>query len=219
MSVSVSISVAVSKAETLSRPVSGRDGVSRVDSHSAVEGLSAPLAIVATIVEAGVKTGNLLVRSAKARVGLRDGVLGGKLVAMNVVVVLKSGNGTIVSISIGAPLAIAGVQLSPLLVRPCSSGVRLAYGIPGGELMPVHIVAILKGGGEGDSVSDGSVSDGSIGAPLSDTVSLRSPDSGAGAVAVAGGRPGAEAAGRELIPVEGFGGGHGQEGGNLNDGQ
>ena len=214
MSVSVSISVAVSKAETLSRPVSGRDGVSRVDSHSAVEGLSAPLAIVATIVEAGVKTGNLLVRSAKARVGLRDGVLGGKLVAMNVVVVLKSGNGTIVSIGIGAPLAIARVQLSSLLVRPCSSGVRLAYGIPGGELMPVHIVAILKGGGEGDSVSDGS-----IGAPLSDTVSLRSPDSGAGAVAVAGGRPGAEAAGRELIPVEGFGGGHGQEGGNLNDGQ
>ena len=39
------VSVAISKAETLSRPVSGRDGVSRVDSHSAVEGLSGPLTV------------------------------------------------------------------------------------------------------------------------------------------------------------------------------
>ena len=188
-----------------------------MDSHSSVEGLGTPLAVEATVVEAGVETRDLLVRSTEAGVRLADGVLGGVLVPMDVVVVLNSGNDAIESV--GAPLAIARVQLSPLLVRPGSSGVRLAYGIPGGELMPVHIVAVLKGGGEGDSVSDGSVSDGSIGAPLSDTVSLRSPDSGAGAVAVAGGRPGAEAAGRELIPVEGFGGGHGQEGGNLNDSQ
>merc|ERR1711990_944612 len=69
------MSVAVSKAESLNRPVSGRHSVSRVDSHSSVERLSRPLAVVATVVEAGVETRDLLVRSTEAGVGLADGVL------------------------------------------------------------------------------------------------------------------------------------------------
>merc|ERR1719402_158762 len=83
------MSVAVSKAESLNRPVSGRHSVSRVDSHSSVEGLSGPLAVVATIVEAGVETRDLLVRSAEAGVGLADGVARGQLMSVDVVAVLK----------------------------------------------------------------------------------------------------------------------------------
>merc|ERR1719370_1469436 len=120
------MSVAVSKAESLSRPVGGRHSMSRVDSHTSVEGLSRPLAIVATIVEAGVEAGDLLVRSAKAGVGLADGVLGSVLVAVDVVAVLKSGNGTVGSIGISGPLAVVGVKLSPLLERSGSTRVRLA---------------------------------------------------------------------------------------------
>ena len=152
------VSVAVSKAQTLNRPVSGRDSVTRVDSNSSVEGLS-------------------------------------------------------------GPLAVARVELSPLLERAGSTGMRLADGVSRGQLMSVNVVAVLKGGGEGNSVTD-AISVGSISAPLADTVSMGSVDSGAGAVAVAGGRPGGEAAGGELVAVEGFGGGgHGQAGGNLNDGR
>merc|ERR1719370_901495 len=163
------MAIAVSKAETLNRPVSGRHSMSRVDSHTSVEGLSGPLAVVATVVEAGVETGDLLVRSAEAGGGLADGVLGSVLVAVDVVAVLKSGNGTVGSISISGPLAVAGVELSPLLERSGSTRVRLADGVSRGKFVSVHVVAVLKGGGEGDSVSD-AISDGSIGAPLADTV-------------------------------------------------
>ena len=193
-----SVSVAVAKAETLSRPVSGRDSTSRVDSHSSVEGLSGPLAVEATIVEARVETGDLLVRSAKAGMGLADGVLGSKLVAVDVVAVLKSGDGTVVSIGISAPLAVAGVELSPLLERSGSTGVRLADGVSRGQLMSVDVVAVLKGGGEGDSVTD-SISDGSIRAPLANTVAVGSVDGGAGTVAIGGGRPGGEAGATVVI--------------------
>jgi len=202
-----SMSIAISKAKTLNRPMSGRDGVSRVDSHSAVEGLSGPLAVVATVVEARVKTRDLLVRSTEAGVGLADGVLGGVLVSVDVVAVLKSGDGTVVSVGISAPLAVAGVELSPLLERSGSTGVRLADSVAGGQLMSVHIVTVLQGGGEGDvgnSVAD-SVSVRSISAPLANTVSVGSVSGGAGTVAVAGGRPGAETACGELVTVEGFG--------------
>merc|ERR1712203_62945 len=84
--------VAVSKAETLSRPVGGGNSVSGVDGNSSVEGLGAPLAVIATVVEAGVETRDLLVRSGKARMGLADGVLGVSLVAVEVVAVLESGD-------------------------------------------------------------------------------------------------------------------------------
>merc|ERR1711990_1337523 len=198
------MAVAVSKAETLNRPVSGRHSMSRVDSHSSVEGLSGPLAVVATVVEAGVETRDLLVRSAEAGVGLADGVLGSILVAVDVVAVLKSGNGTVGSISISAPLAVAGVELSPLLERSGSTRVRLADGVARGKLMSVDVVAVLKGGGEDDSVAD-SISVGSIGTPLADTVAVGSVDSGAGSVAVASGRPGGEARSGKLVAVEGFG--------------
>jgi len=187
-----SVSVSVAKAETLSRPLGGRDSTSRVDSHSSVEGLSGPLAVEATVVEARVETGDLLVRSSEAGMGLADGVLGSELVAVDVVAVLKSGDGTVVSIGISAPLAVAGVELSPLLERSGSTGVRLADGVSRGQLMSVNIVAVLKGGGEGDSVTD-AISVGSIGAPLANTVAVGSVDGGAGAVAIAGGRPGGEA--------------------------
>merc|ERR1711887_358292 len=100
----VAVAVAVSKAETLSRPVSGRHGVSRVDSHSSVERFS-------------------------------------------------------------GPLAVARVELSPLLERAGSTRMRLADGVARGQLMSVDVVAVLKGGGEGNSVSD-AISVGSIGAPL-----------------------------------------------------
>ena len=73
--------------------------------------------------------------------------------------------------------------------------------------MSVHVVAVLQGGGEGDvgnSVTD-SISDGRLGTPLADTVSVGSVSGGAGTVAVAGGRPGAETACGELVTVEGFG--------------
>merc|ERR1712055_413026 len=182
----VAVAIAISKAETLSRPLSGRDSVSRMDSHSSVEGLSGPLAVVATVVEARVETRNLLVRSAKAGVGLADGVLGGVLVAVDVVAVLKSGDGTVVSTG--------------------STGVGLTDGVSRGQLMSVNVVAVLKGGGEGNSVTD-AISVRSISAPLANTVSMGSVDSGAGAVAVAGGRPGGQAAGGELVAIEGFGGG------------
>merc|ERR1719370_691919 len=208
------MSIAVSKAETLNRPVSGRHSMSRVDSHTSVEGLSGPLAVVATVVEAGVETRDLLVRSAEAGVGLADGVLGGVLVSVDVVAVLKSSDGTVVSIGISGPLAVAGMELSPLLERSGSTGVRLADGVSRGQLMSVNVVAVLKGGGEGNSVTD-AISVRSISAPLANTVSVGSVDSGAGAVGVAGGRPGGETAGGELVAVEGFGGGgHGQAGGN-----
>jgi hypothetical protein len=184
--VSVSVAVAVSKAETLSRPVSGRDGVSRVDSHSAVEGLSAPLAVEAAVVEAGVKTGDLLVRSAVAGVGLADGVLGGVLVAVDVVTVLKSVTGTSDSLGISAPLAVAGVELSPLLVRLSRTGVRLVDGVAGDSLMSPPVVVVLKSGGEGDSVAVRS-----IGAPLADTVAVAAVASGSGEEA--GRRPGGKA--------------------------
>ena len=197
--------------------------MSRMDSHSSVEGLGTPLAVEATVVEAGVETRDLLVRSTEAGVGLADGVLGGVLVPMDVVVVLNSGNGAIESV--GAPLAIARVELSPLLERSCSSRVRLADRITGGELVSVHIVAVLKGGGEGDAVSNmsdsvaDSMSDAiairGIGGPLANTVAMGSVDGRAGAVAVADGRPGGEAG--SAVAVEGFsGGGNGQAGGNLN---
>merc|ERR1712002_1186759 len=145
------MAVAVSNAETLSRPLSGRDSASRVDSNSSVEGLSGPLAIVATIVEAGVEAGDLLVRSAEAGVGLADGVLGSVLVSVDVVAVLKRGNGTVGSIGISGPLAVAGVELSPLLERSGSTRVRLADGVARGKLMSVNVVAVLKGGGKGNS--------------------------------------------------------------------
>ena len=194
-----------------------------MDSHSSVEGLGTPLAVEATVVEAGVETRDLLVRSTEAGVGLADGVLGGVLVPMDVVVVLNSGNGAIESV--GAPLAIARVELSPLLERSGSSRVRLADRITGGELVSVHIVAVLKGGGEGDAVSNmsdsvaDSMSDAvairGIGGPLANTVAMSSVDGRAGAVAVADGRPGGEAG--SAVAVEGFsGGGNGQAGGNLN---
>jgi len=186
-----SVSVAVAKAETLSGPLSGRDSTSRVDSHSSVEGLGGPLAVEATVVEARVETGDLLVRSAETGMGLADGVLGSKLVAVDIVAVLKSGDGTVVSIGISAPLAVARVELSPLLERSGSTGVRLADGVSRGQLMSVNIVAVLKGGGEGNSVTD-AISVGSIGAPLANTVAVGSVDGGAGAVAIAGGRPGGE---------------------------
>ena len=174
--------------------------MSRMDSHSSVEGLGTPLAVEATVVEAGVETRHLLVRSTEAGVGLADGVLGGVLVPMDVVVVLNSGNGAIESV--GAPLAIARVELSPLLERSCSSRVRLADRITGGELVSVHIVAVLKGGGEGHSVSN-AVSVEGLSAPLANTVAVGSVHSGAGAVAVAGGGPGGEAG--AAVAVEGFG--------------
>ena len=194
-----------------------------MDSHSSVEGLGTPLAVEATVVEAGVETRDLLVRSTEAGVGLADGVLGGVLVPMDVVVVLNSGNGAIESV--GAPLAIARVELSPLLERSGSSGVRLADRITGGELVSVHIVAVLKGGGEGDAVSNmsdsvaDSMSDAiairGIGGPLANTVAMGSVDGRAGAVAVADGRPGGKAG--SAVAIEGFsGGGNGQAGGNLN---
>ena len=197
--------------------------MSRMDSHSSVEGLGTPLAVEATVVEAGVETRDLLVRSTEAGVGLADGVLGGVLVPMDVVVVLNSGNGAIESV--GAPLAIARVELSPLLERSCSSRVRLADRITGGELVSVHIVAVLKGGGEGDAVSNmsdsvaDSMSDAiairGIGGPLANTVAMGSVDGRAGAVAVADGRPGGKAG--SAVAIEGFsGGGNGQAGGNLN---
>ena len=162
-----------------------------------------------------METRDLLVRSTEAGVGLADGVLGGVLVPMDVVVVLNSGNGAIESV--GAPLAIARVELSPLLERSCSSRVRLADRITGGELVSVHIVAVLKGGGEGDAVSNMSdaIAIRGIGGPLSNTVAMGSVDGRAGAVAVAYGRPGGEAG--SAVAVEGFsGGGNGQAGGNLN---
>merc|ERR1719312_2009270 len=68
------MAVAVSKAETLSRPVSGRHRVSRVDSHSSVERLSRPLAV------AGVELSPLLERSRSTGVRLADSVTRGQFV-------------------------------------------------------------------------------------------------------------------------------------------
>merc|ERR1711997_1285347 len=110
--------------------------------------------------------------------------------SVDVVAVLKSGDGTVVSIGISGPLAVAGVELGPLLERSGSTGVRLADGVSRGQLMSVNVVAVLKSGREGDSISN-SVSDGRISAPLANTVSLGSVDSGSGEEAR--GRPGGEA--------------------------
>jgi len=127
---------------------------------------------------------------------LADGITGSKLVSVDVVAVLKSGgegNSVTDSISvrsISAPLAVARMELSPLLERTGSTGMRLADGVSRGQLVSVNVVAVLKGGGEGDSISN-SVSNGSISAPLADTVAVGSVDSGSGEEAR--GRPGGEA--------------------------
>jgi len=186
------MSVAVSKAETLSRPMSGRDSMSRVDSHSAVEGLSGPLAV------AGMELSPLLVRSGSTRVRLADSVAGGQLMSVHIVTVLQGGgegdvgNSVTNSVSdgrIGASLAVAGVELSPLLERSRSTRVGLADGVAGGQLMSVHVVKVLQGGGEGNSIAN-SISDGRIGAPLADAVAVGSVDGGSGEES--GGRPGGE---------------------------
>jgi len=165
------MSVSVSKAKTLSRPLSGRNGMSRVDSHSAVEGLSGSLAV------AGVELSPLLVRSRSTGMRLADGVARGQLMSVHIVAVLQcGGEGDSVAnsiISISTPLTIARVELSPLLERSGGTWVRLADGVAGGQLMSVHIVAVLQGGGEGDSIANGR-----IGAPLADTVALGSVESG-----------------------------------------
>jgi len=184
------VSVAVSKAQTLNRPVSGRDSVSRVDSNSSVEGLSGPLAV------AGVELSPLLERAGSTGMRLADGISRGQLMSVNVVAVLKSGgegNSVADSVSNGSisgPLAIAGVELSPLLVRAAEAGVRLADGVTGSKLVSVNVVTVLKSGGESDSISN-SVSDGRISTPLADTVSVGSVDSGSSEEAR--GRPGGEA--------------------------
>merc|ERR550517_118658 len=177
----------------MNRPVSGRDSVT---SHSSVEGLSGPLAV------AGVELSPLLVRSTEAGVRLADGVTGSKLVTVHIVTVLKGGGegnsvtNAISVRSISRPLAVARMELSPLLERTGSTGMRLADGVSRGQLVSVNVVAVLKGGGEGDSISN-SVSDGRIGAPLADTVSVGSVDSGSGEEA--GGRPGGEAGATVVI--------------------
>ena len=102
---------------------------------------------------------------------------------VDVVAVLKSGGegdsvtNSVSNGSISAPLAVAGVELGPLLERSGSTGVRLADGVSRGQLVSVNVVAVLKGGGEGNSVTD-AISVGSISAPLADTVSVGSVDSG-----------------------------------------
>merc|ERR1719347_918725 len=190
------MAIAVSKAETLNRPVSGRHRVSRVDSYSSVEGLSGPLAV------AGVELSPLLERAGSTRVRLADGVASGQFVSVDVVAVLKGGgesdsvSDSISDGSIGGPLAVAGVKLSPLLERSRSTGVRLADSVTRGQFVSVDVVTVLKGGGEGDSVTN-SISDGSISAPLADTVAVRSVDSGAGEEA--GGRPGGQAGAAVVI--------------------
>merc|ERR1719234_1368218 len=104
--------------------------------------------------------------------------------------------------------------MGDLLVRSSEAGMGLADGVLGSKLVSVDVVAVLKGGGEGNAVTD-AISVGSIGAPLANTVAVGSVDGGAGAVAIAGGRPGGETAGGKLVAVEGFsGGGRDQAGGN-----
>jgi len=67
--------------------------------------------------------------------------------------------------------------------------VRLADGVSGSQLMSVHVVTVLQGGGEGNSIAN-SISDGRIGAPLADAVAVGSVDGGSGEES--GGRPGGE---------------------------
>merc|ERR1719347_755434 len=141
------MAVAVSKAETLSRPLSGRHSMSRVDSHSFVERLSGPLAVAVEPMAIAVSKAETLNRpvSGRHRVSRVDSY--------------SSVEG------LSGPLAVAGVELSPLLERAGSTRVRLADSVAGGQFVSVDIVAVLKGGGESDSVTD-SISDGSIGGPL-----------------------------------------------------
>jgi len=130
--------------------------------------------------------------------GLADGIAGGQLMSVTVVAVFKGGDSVADAMDamerFSRPLAIAGVELSPLLVRNGAEAMGLADGIAGGQLMSVTVVAVFKGG---DSVAD-AISVRSIGAPFPNMVAMGSVDS-----AVAGGRPCAEAASRELL-VEGF---------------
>ena len=62
--------------------------------------------------------------------------------------------------------------------------------------MSVNVVAVLKSGGEGNSVTN-AISVGSISAPLANTVSVGSVDSGSGEEAR--GRPGGEAGAAVVI--------------------
>merc|ERR1719402_787352 len=132
----MSVAITVAKAETLSRPLS------RTDCHSAIEGLSAPFAI------AGMELSPLLVRTAEG-MGLANGIARGQLMSMNIVAVFKGGDSVADAISVRSccpierlsrPLAIAGVELSPLLVRT-AEGMGLANGIARGQLMSMNIVA------------------------------------------------------------------------------
>merc|ERR1711902_421373 len=121
--------------------------MSRVDSHSSVERLSGPLAVAVEPMAIAVSKAETLNRpvSGRHRVSRVDS------------------HSSVEGLS--GPLAVAGVELSPLLERAGSTGVRLADGVARGQFVSVDVVAVLKGGGESDSVSD-AISDGSIGGPL-----------------------------------------------------
>ena len=194
----------------------------------AVVGVGAPLAV------SGVELGARLVRSSKARMGLADGVSRGKLVAVDVVAVLKSGgNADAVSITksgavvgISAPLAVssvdAGVEAGHLLEGAGGAGVALADGVLGGALVAELVVVVFHSSGKSDVGHSNrgddqamaiSMAIGGIGAPLANTVPMSPPDSRAGSVAIAHGGPGGEA--RPAGTIEGFGGGHGQIRGDL----
>jgi len=117
------MSVAVSKAETLSRPVSGRDGMSRVDSHSAVEGLGRPLAIAVESMSIAVSKAKTLNRPMSGR----DSV---SRVDSHSAVEGLSG-----PLAVVATVVEARVKTRDLLVRSTEAGVGLADGVLGGVLV------------------------------------------------------------------------------------
>merc|ERR1719378_981052 len=82
------------------------------------------------VADPGVKARHLLVRSSVARVGLVHSV--------------GRGSSSVGSIGISGPLAVAGVELSPLLERAGSTGVRLADSVARGQFVSVDVVAVLK---------------------------------------------------------------------------
>merc|ERR1711990_401124 len=116
LAVAVPMSVAVSKAESLNRPVSGRHSVSRVDSHSSVERLSRPLAVAVSKAE----TLNRPVsgRHSMSRVDSHSSVEG------------LSG-----PLAVVATVVEAGVETRDLLVRSAEAGVGLADGVLGSVLV------------------------------------------------------------------------------------
>ena len=156
-----------------------------------VKRLGAPLAVSmpvsvsdATITK--MVLGHSLEGAGMSGMGLVDGVLGVQLMAVDVVTVLKGGDA--VAVGLSTPLAVsmavtmsnAGESPGHLLVGARVTGVGLADGVSGSQLVTKHIVLVFHSGSDAVSIEG-------FGAPLANPVSVSPVDGGVSSVSHRGG--------------------------------